>query len=86
MMVIQTPGGSSYETYTDGTGTEYETASVTIPNPDYAPGETRPAVQGADLGAAVFRRLEGACRRRRACTAPGWWCRDLSWRADHRPS
>lgn len=61
MMVIPTPDGSSYSTYTDGTGVEYATTSwVTIPNPDYAPGETRPAEQGAALGAAVFRRLEGA--------------------------
>lgn len=44
----------------DGTGTEYRTSWVTIANPDYAPGETRPALQGAALGGAVFKRLEGA--------------------------
>ncbi|MEV0807787.1 alkaline phosphatase PhoX [Micromonospora sp. NPDC050200] len=60
MLVVQTPGGSSYSTYADGTGVEYRTSWVTVPNPDYAPGETRPAVQGAALGAAVFKRLEGA--------------------------
>jgi uncharacterized protein len=60
MMVIETDDGSSYTTYTDGTGTQYSTSWVTIPNPDYAPGETRPALQGQALGAAVFRRLEGA--------------------------
>lgn len=65
MMVVQTPDGSSYSTYTDGTGVEYRTAWITVPNPDYAPGETRPAEQGAALGAAVFRRLEGA-----------WWGND----------
>ncbi|MEV5764922.1 alkaline phosphatase PhoX [Micromonospora sp. NPDC052213] len=60
MLVVQTPDGSSYSTYADGTGVEYRTSWVTVPNPDYAPGETRPAVQGAALGAAVFKRLEGA--------------------------
>ncbi|MDT0344115.1 PhoX family protein [Streptomyces litchfieldiae] len=60
MMVIETPGGGSYSTYTDGTGVEYRTSWVTIPNPDYAPGETRPALQGSALGGAVFTRLEGA--------------------------
>ncbi|WP_049565293.1 PhoX family protein [Streptomyces sp. SBT349] len=60
MMVIETPEGGSYSTYTDGTGVEYRTSWVTIPNPDYAPGETRPAEQGAALGGAVFTRLEGA--------------------------
>ncbi|WP_199430238.1 alkaline phosphatase PhoX [Qaidamihabitans albus] len=65
MLVVRTPDGSSYSTYADGTGTEYRTSWVTVPNPDYAPGETRPAEQGAALGAAVFRRLEGA-----------WWGND----------
>ncbi|PXY24337.1 alkaline phosphatase PhoX [Prauserella flavalba] len=65
MLVVETPEGSSYSTYTDGTGTRYRTSWVTVPNPDYAPGETRPAEQGAALGAAVFRRLEGA-----------WWGND----------
>jgi uncharacterized protein len=61
MLVIPTAGGASYSTYTDGTGTQYTDLSwVTIPNPDYAPNETRPAEQGAALGGAVFRRLEGA--------------------------
>ena len=60
MLVVQTAAGGSYSTYTDGTGTEYRTSWVTIPDPDYAPGETRPAEQGQALGAAVFRRLEGA--------------------------
>jgi uncharacterized protein len=61
MLVVPTADGSSYSTYSDGTGTEYRDLSwVTIPNPDYAPGETRPAEQGAALGGAVFRRLEGA--------------------------
>jgi uncharacterized protein len=65
MLVVETDDGSSYETYTDGTGTRYHTSWVTIPNPDYAPGEQRPAEQGAALGAAVFTRLEGA-----------WWGKD----------
>jgi uncharacterized protein len=65
MMVIETEDGSSYQTYTDPTGTRYRTSWVDIPNPDYAPGETRPAEQGAALGAAVFSRLEGA-----------WWGND----------
>ncbi|MGP3967911.1 alkaline phosphatase PhoX [Streptomyces sp. 6N223] len=60
MLVVETPDGSSYSTYGDGTDTEYRTSWVTIANPDYAPGETRPAEQGAALGAAVFKRLEGA--------------------------
>ncbi|MFC5750776.1 alkaline phosphatase PhoX [Actinomadura rugatobispora] len=60
MMVIETPDGSSYSTYADATGVEYRTSWVTIPNPDYAPGEKRPAEQGAALGAAVVRRGEGA--------------------------
>ncbi|MGH3490644.1 MAG: alkaline phosphatase PhoX [Actinopolymorphaceae bacterium] len=60
MLVIETDDGSSYSTYDDGTGTRYRTSWVTIPNPDYAPGEQRPAEQGAALGAAVFTRLEGA--------------------------
>jgi uncharacterized protein len=60
MMVIETPDGSSYSTYEDGTDTTYRTSWITIPNPDYAPGETRPAEQGAAIGAAVFKRLEGA--------------------------
>ncbi|MBK1786691.1 PhoX family protein [Prauserella cavernicola] len=65
MLVIETDEGGSYSTYEDGTGTTYRTSWVTVPNPDYAPGETRPAEQGAALGAAVFRRLEGA-----------WWGND----------
>jgi uncharacterized repeat protein (TIGR03803 family) len=68
MLVIQTPDGSSYNTYTDGTGTEYRTSWVRIDNPDYGPGETRPAEQGAAKGAAVFRRLEGA-----------WWGNDRAY-------
>lgn len=68
MLVVRTPDGSSYNTYTDGTGTEYRTAWVTIDNPDYAPGETRPAEQGAAKGAAVFSRLEGA-----------WWGNDRAY-------
>ncbi|MEV4543475.1 alkaline phosphatase PhoX [Micromonospora echinaurantiaca] len=61
MLVVPTADGSSYTTYGDGTGVEYRDLTwVDIPNPDYAPGETRPALQGAALGAAVFRRLEGA--------------------------
>ncbi|MEW2382208.1 alkaline phosphatase PhoX [Micromonospora sp. NPDC047707] len=55
--MILTAGGSSYSTYADGTGTQYRDLTwVTIDNPDYAPGEERPALQGV----AVFRRLEGA--------------------------
>jgi secreted PhoX family phosphatase len=65
MLVIETDDGSSYSTYTDPTGTEYSTSWVPIPNPDYAPGEVRPALQGQALGAAVFQRLEGA-----------WWGND----------
>ncbi|WP_020573980.1 PhoX family protein [Actinopolymorpha alba] len=65
MLVVETDSGTSYSTYTDGTGAEYRTSWVRIPNPDYAPGEQRPAEQGAALGAAVFRRLEGA-----------WWGND----------
>ncbi len=65
MMVIETEDGSSYSTYEDPTGTEYMTSWVDIPNPDFAPGETRPALQGQALGAAVFTRLEGA-----------WWGND----------
>ena len=65
LLVIETSDGSSYTTYEDGTGTEYFTSWVTIDNPDYAPGETRPALQGQAIGAAVFRRLEGA-----------WWGND----------
>lgn len=65
MMVVETADGTSYTTYTDGTGIEYRTSWVTIDNPDYAPGGTRPALQGAAKGAAVFRRLEGA-----------WWGND----------
>lgn len=65
MLVIKTDDGSSYSTYGDPTGTEYETDWVTIDNPDYAPGEVRPALQGQAKGAAVFRRLEGA-----------WWGND----------
>lgn len=38
MMVVQTPDGASYSTYTDGTGVEYRTSWITIPNPDYGPG------------------------------------------------
>lgn len=68
MLVIQTPDGSSYNTYTDGTGTEYRTSWVRIDNPDYGPGETRPALQGQAKGAAVFRRLEGA-----------WWGNDRAY-------
>jgi secreted PhoX family phosphatase len=60
MMVIENSAGASYSTYSDPTGTEYRTSWVTIPDPDYAPGATRPAEQGQSLGAAVFRRLEGA--------------------------
>jgi uncharacterized protein len=65
MLVVETDDRSSYVTYEDPTGTEYSTSWVTIPNPDYAPGEQRPAEQGQSLGAAVFRRLEGA-----------WWGND----------
>lgn len=65
MLVVKTADGLSYSTYTDPTGTEYDTAWVTIDNPDYGPGETRPAEQGAAKGAAIFRRLEGA-----------WWGND----------
>jgi secreted PhoX family phosphatase len=65
MLVVETEDGSSYSTYTDGTGMSYRTSWVPISNPDYAPGEVRPALQGAALGAAVFRRLEGA-----------WWGND----------
>ncbi|GGS31063.1 PhoX family protein [Actinokineospora fastidiosa] len=65
MLAIESAEGGSYSTYTDGTGTEYRTSWVPIANPDYAPGETRPALQGAALGGAVFRRLEGA-----------WWGND----------
>ena len=65
MMAIESVAGGSYSTYTDGTGTRYRTSWVTIANPDYNPGETRPALQGAALGGAVFRRLEGA-----------WWGND----------
>jgi secreted PhoX family phosphatase len=60
MMAIEAGNGASYSTYLDPTGTEYRTSWVTIANPDYAPGETRPALQGAALGGAVFKRLEGA--------------------------
>jgi len=60
LMVIENSAGASYSTYSDPTGTEYRTSWVTIPDPDYAPGATRPAEQGQSLGAAVFRRLEGA--------------------------
>lgn len=65
MLVVETPDGSSYSTYGDGTGVQYSTSWIKIENPDYAPGETRPAEQGAALGAAVFKRLEGA-----------WWGND----------
>ncbi|MEQ4205603.1 alkaline phosphatase PhoX [Actinopolymorpha sp. B9G3] len=65
MLVVETADGSSYTTYADDTGTEYSTSWVTIDNPDYAPGEIRPALQGQAKGAAVFRRLEGA-----------WWGND----------
>ncbi|MGL5929459.1 MAG: alkaline phosphatase PhoX [Dermatophilaceae bacterium] len=68
MLVVTTPDGSSYSTYADGTDTRYRTSWVTIDNPDYAPGETRPAEQGAAKGAAVFRRLEGA-----------WWGNDRAY-------
>jgi hypothetical protein len=59
MMEIEN-GGVSYSTYTDPTGTEYRTSWVDIDNPDYAPGELRPVIQGQLKGGAVFRRLEGA--------------------------
>ena len=59
MMEVEN-GGASYSTYTDPTGTEYRTGWVDIDNPDYAPGELRPAIQGQLAGGAVFRRLEGA--------------------------
>ena len=68
MLLVETPDGSSYTTYTDGTGVEYFTSWVTIDNPDYAAGETRPALQGQSKGAAVFRRLEGA-----------WWGNDRAY-------
>lgn len=67
MMVIEN-GGSSYSTYGDPTGTEYRTSWVTIDNPDYAPGEVRPALQGQAKGAAVFKRLEGI-----------WWGNDRAY-------
>jgi uncharacterized protein len=60
MLLVETSDGRSYTTYTDGTGIEYFTSWVTIDYPDYAAGETRPALQGQAKGAAVFRRLEGA--------------------------
>lgn len=59
MMEIEN-GGVAYSTYTDPTGTEYRTAWVDIDNPDFAPGELRPVIQGQLRGGAVFRRLEGA--------------------------
>lgn len=68
MLVVRTPDGSSYTTYTDPTGTEYQTSWVTIENPDYGAGQTRPALQGQAKGAAVFRRLEGA-----------WWGNDRAY-------
>jgi secreted PhoX family phosphatase len=67
MMVIEN-GGTSYNTYADPTGTEYRTSWVTIDNPDYAPGEVRPALQGQAKGAAVFKRLEGI-----------WWGNDRAY-------
>ncbi len=67
MMVIEN-GGVSYQTYTDPTGTEYRTSWVDIDNPDYAPGEVRPVIQGQLQGGAVFRRLEGA-----------WWGNDRAY-------
>lgn len=67
MMVIEN-GGTSYSTYSDPTGTTYRTSWVTIENPDYAPGEVRPALQGQAKGAAVFRRLEGI-----------WWGNDRAY-------
>ncbi|KNX38261.1 alkaline phosphatase PhoX [Luteipulveratus halotolerans] len=67
MMVIG-DSGQSYVTYDDPTGTSYRTSWVTIDNPDYAPGEVRPALQGQAKGAAVFKRLEGA-----------WWGNDRAY-------
>ena len=67
MMVIEN-GGTSYNTYDDPTGTTYRTSWVTIDNPDYAPGEVRPALQGQAKGAAVFKRLEGI-----------WWGNDRAY-------
>lgn len=68
MLVIETDDGSFYTTYADATGTEYSTSWVTVPDPDSAPGEQRPTVQGQSLGAAVFRRLAGA-----------WWGNDRAY-------
>jgi hypothetical protein len=50
MLLVETSDGRSYTTYTDGTGIEYFTSWVTIDYPDYAAGETRPALQGQAKG------------------------------------
>jgi secreted PhoX family phosphatase len=58
-----TPGtgdGGAHVTYTDDTGTEYDTSWVPIDVPDWRPPTPRPALQGQAKGAAVFTRLEGA--------------------------
>lgn len=60
LQMMRLGDGGSVSTYADPTGTEYDVSWVDIPNPDYAPGEQRPALQGQVAGAAVFTRGEGA--------------------------